>query len=68
MTLREWLHERLHPEPSAESKALLARQTNLLARDEIVAGREKRRAGRLRIEREANNFATRIELHIRGEL
>lgn len=68
MTFREWLHARLHPEPSAEIQALLARQTNLLARDEIVAATEKRRARRLAAERERNNFAARIELHIRGEL
>jgi len=67
MTLREWLHERLHPQASAETQELLARQTNLLARDEIVAGRERRRADRLGAERESNNFATRLELHFRGE-
>lgn len=68
MTLRDWLHGLRHPEPSAETKELLARQTNLLARDSIVAASEQRRAGRLRVERERNNFAARIELHIRGEL
>ncbi len=67
-TLREWLRERMHPQASPETRELLARQTNLLARDEIVARREQRRAGRLRVEREVNNFAQRIELHVRGEL
>lgn len=62
-----WLHYRRHPEPSAETRELLARQTNLLARDSIVAAAEQRRAARLAAERESNNFAKRLELHFRGE-
>jgi hypothetical protein len=62
-----WLHCRRHPEASPETRELLARQTNLLARDSIVAAAEQRRAVRLGVEREANNFAKRLELHFRGE-
>lgn len=63
-----WLHCRRHPQASPETLEALARQTNLLARDGIVAAAERRRAGRLAAERESNNFAKRLELHFRGEL
>lgn len=63
-----WLHCRRYPQASPETLETLARQTNLLARDSIVAAAEQRRAGRLAAEGESDNFAKRLELHFRGEL